>query len=358
MAIIYDKQKERWVADYSVLHGNTRKRKRKFFKTKGEATACLSAQKENKKRYGQTTEYDLADYDRLRKLEKSLQGATLEDAVRFFNSSERSTESVKLELKIEEYKKQKKCCKAHKVNLKIYLNKLLHGFGDVYVNEIKAQSIYKLLDEMNYSVVYKNNMRRSWVTFFNYCIFEKCAVANEAEKCPIFDESDERKEIKFVEVSEIKKLFIVLEQNYPHLVPFNALRAFAGLRTAHAETFDWSQVNFEEKGIRFIGGGKRVRAFLEDYPDNLWVWLKKYKHFEVSEKHSKETSKVMKRHAITCPHNGMRHGFATYHLSKYKNINTTSLLMMHRGNTRMLFDRYRGVTTFGASVEYFEILPK
>jgi integrase len=358
MAVNYDKQKNKWVADYSVIIDGNRARRRKFFNTKSEATACFNTQKESFRRYGQTTEFDLQEYARYKRLEESLQGATLEDAVRFYNASEQAQESIKLEQAIKEYLEQKKCSKEHMTNLKIYLNKFLHGFGDVYMNQIKARNIHKVLDEMDYSLVYKNNLRRAFVTFFNYCIFAKYAVTNEAQNCPMFDEDDEGKEIEIIDVAEAKKLFAVLEQSYPHLVPINALRAFAGLRTAHAESFKWSQINFEEKGIRFTGGGKRVQAFLEDYPSNLWAWLEKYKDLPIKEKHSRETGQVMKEHNIHCPHNGLRHGFATYHLGKFKNINTTSILMMHRGSTRMLFDRYRGVSSFGASVEYFEILPQ
>jgi integrase len=358
MAINFDKQKERWVADFSIIKGDVRVRRRKFFKTKTEAKACLNAQNENKKRYGHTSEFDLDNYQRLKKIEESLQGATLEEAVRFFNSSDRATESLLLSSAIEEYLNQKRCSKEHQVNLKIYLNKFLHGLGDMKVNEIKAQSIHRLLSKLDYSTVYKNNLRRAFVTFFNYCIFEKYAVSNEAESTPIFDEDNESKEIQIIEVKEARRLFSVLEQSYPHLIPLNALRAFAGLRTAHAEKFNWSQVSFEERGIRFTGGGKRVQAFLEDYPNNLWAWLEQYRDQPIKEKHSRETGLVMKEHNIRCPHNGLRHGFATYHLGKFKNINTTSILMMHRGSTRMLFNRYRGVATSCASDEYFEILPQ
>ena len=356
MAIYYDKQRKAWVADYSVKTEEGRKRRRKFFTTKAEAKACLTSQKDQKKRYGESTEFDLVDYHRLKALEASVTGGDLEEAIRYYNATGITGKSPTLSTAIKQYLETKECSKEHLVNLKIYLSKFEYFLGNKRITQITAKDIHKILRQMDYSMVYKNNMRRAFVTFLNYCIFNQFTQNNVAEKVPLFQEV--KSEIQFISVTDAQKLFRVLEESYPHLIPFNALRAFAGLRTEHAKTMRWDQINFDEKGIRFNGGGKRVATFMEDYPSNLWTWLKKYKNLEIREQHARETGMVMTNHDIKNPHNGLRHGFATYHLGKYKDINLTSILLMHRGNPRMLFDRYRGVTTSCASAEYFEILPQ
>jgi integrase len=356
MAIYYDKQRKAWVADYSVKTNESRKRRRKFFATKSEASACLASQKYQKKKYGEATEFDLVDYQRLKQLEQSVTGGSLEDAVRSYNALSMGGNSITLRDAVKRYLEQKECSKEHLVNLRIYLGKFVNNLGDVKVKEIQAKNIHYILKKMDYTMVYKNNMRRAFVTFFNYCIFNQFAVSNEAEKVPLFTE--EKSEIEFISVEQARRLFEVLEESYPYLIPYNAFRAFAGIRTAHAKTMTWSQINFEERGIRFNGGGKRISSYLEDYPHTLWAWLESYKTHKIKLNDAKETNKVMRSHNIECPHNGLRHGFATYHLAKYKDINLTSILLMHRGNPRMLFDRYRGVTSACASDEYFEILPR
>ena len=351
----FDKEKKRWIVSFSILEGNIRKRKRKNFKSKQEANNFLYAQTSQKKKYGQVTSFDLDDYERLKTVESRLVSGTLEDAVNHYNKTVAFCDQFNLKECVVEYIKKKDCSAEHKINLKIYLNKLADHFSDYDFTDITSKEIYTFLEGLSYSKVYKNNMRRAFVTFWNYCVFNNLCSSNEAEKVPKFIE--EKKEIEIIEVSEVKKLFNVLEDNYPELIPFNALRAFGGLRTDHAKTVDWSQINFEEKGIRFTGGGKRVISFLENYPENLWAWLKKYKEYKIKPTNARETGKVMSKHKIICPHNGLRHGFATYHLAKYKDINLTSLLLMHRGNPRMLFDRYRGVTSFCDAEQYFETFP-
>lgn len=356
MGLYYDKQRKAWVADYSVRIDDRRVRKRKFFTTKSEATACLNTQKNSFKLFGQVTEFDLQNYARYKRLEDSLRGGTLEDAVASYNALGSQGASITLAQGAEEYLAGKECSQEHLINLRIYLGKMCDNLGSKKVTEIRAKDIHKVINQMDYSMVYKNNIRRAFVTFLNYCIFNQYVSTNEAEKVPIFKE--EKNEIECISVENTKKLFNVLEESYPHLVAFNALRAFAGIRTAHAKTMQWQQINFEEKGIRFSGGGKRVTAFLEDYPENLWSWLNSYKGSTIEPTFAKETGQVMKCHDIECPHNGLRHGFATYHLAKFRDINLTSILLMHRGNPRMLFDRYRGVTSSYASDEYFSILPR
>ena len=187
-------------------------------------------------------------------------------------------------------------------------------------------------------------------------MYEGIVGENVARQVPKIEE--QTKQVEIIAIEDARKLFKVLEEHYPHLVPFNALRAFGGIRTAHAKTMTWEQINFVEKGIRFDGGGKRVYSFLEGYPDNLWVWLEKYRSYEFKLTHARETGKIMSAHGIECPHNGLRHGFGTYHLGEFRDINLTAILMMHRGNPRMLYDHYRGVTSRSASSQFFEILPE
>lgn len=355
MALYFDKQRNKWVADYSVSINNQRVRKRKYFKAKHEAKACLVRQKEQKQTYGQSSEFDIKNYQRLKSIEAELQGGTIEQAVRHFNATIGRRQCPTLSEAIEEYLQSKECSAAHLVNLRIYLNKLLINLGDRAIVEIQAFQIYEFLQKLAYSPVYKNNMRRAYVTFFNHCIFKQYIEINEAEKVPLFKE--QKADIECISVENTKKLFKVLTEDSPHLIPFNALRAFAGIRTEHAKTMNWEQINLAEKGIRFSGGGKRVISYLENYPDNLWAWLQTYKNQKLDTSHARETGKIMKAYKIDCPHNGLRHGFATYHLAQYKDVSLTSILLMHKGNPRMLFDRYRGVATACASAEYFSILP-
>lgn len=356
MAVTFDKQKQKWRADYSETIEGKRVRRRKFFLTKSEANSYFARITSQKKKYGEASTFDLDDYHRLKTIEQSLHGVSLEEVVAYYNSLGMIKHSPVLSEAVKEYLAGKDCSAEHKVNLKIYLGKLVDQLGSKQVGSIKAKDIHWVLRNLDYSMVYKNNIRRALVTFYNYCIFNQYAVTNEAEKVPLFKEV--RGDIEIISVGNAKKLFVVLEQHYPHLVAYNALRAFAGIRTAHAKSMSWTQINFEEKGIRFDGEGKRVSSFLEGYPDTLWAWLEKYKGQPIEPKFSKETGKVMREHNIICPQNGVRHGFGTYHLAKYKNISLTSLLLMHRGNPRMLFDRYRGITNASHAGEYFEILPQ
>src|SRR6185369_9281178 len=66
----------------------------------------------------------------------------------------------------------------------------------------------------------------------------------------------------------------LLKYSRPEMVPFLAIGAFAGLRSAEIERLDWSEVHLDERFIE-VKAGKAKTASRRVVPitDNLAKWL-------------------------------------------------------------------------------------
>ena len=342
MAIRKDTQRNSWVADYSVIDGNRRKRKRKFFKSKAQAKAFIDMQNQSKLTYGQASSFDIEDYQRLKKLEQSLMP---------------EASGVKAELLAKSFIDHQKpqVCKEHLINLRCYLKKFISFFNGTEITRIRLSELEEFFTAIEYANETKNNIRRALFTMFEFAKTKKQIKHNPVSDLPLF--VIEPKPIEFISVADTERLLKHLQVNRPELIPRIALRAFAGMRTEHTVRLTWDNINFEERGIRIEAQGKARAAFLEGHPTNLWRWLRKYKSQPLLPRDTKALRAEVKSIGMQIPRNGLRHGFATYHIAKFRDAGLTQLLMQHQGNSRVLWNKYRGVTSRTEANRFFELQP-
>ncbi|MBE6412794.1 MAG: hypothetical protein E7036_09640 [Opitutales bacterium] len=161
-------------------------------------------------------------------------------------------------------------------------------------------------------------------------------------------------------IETTKKFFSLVETKYPQYVGIFALVAFGGIRITEATRLNISNIDFEEREIIITKSiSKTKRNWLQaNMPDNVWEWIKKYPPNENWIKCDKNVR--MKIYAYTqriIAHNGLRHAFATYHLSMHRDSPKTSILMRHR-NPDMLWQNYlEDLVSRKKAQEYFNILP-
>ena len=196
-------------------------------------------------------------------------------------------------------------------------------------------------------------------------LLDFCAVKRAIPTNPIqFLHSDELlvkdikpHEIGFLTVEQAKAFLAFLEDKYPRFCRFYALAMFAGIRVAEIPRLKDEYFMYEDKKIIFpakIGKVKKSWT-LEDLPENLWVWLEKYKNTPIIQPSDYIRNESFK--AFNLPHNFARHCFATYHLSLYFDAAKTSKIT--RNSEQMLKDHYWGALVDKAIAKaYFEILPK
>ncbi len=165
------------------------------------------------------------------------------------------------------------------------------------------------------------------------------------------------RQIGFLSVEVAKAFMEYIETIYPQYARFYALALFCGIRIEEVPRLNDNYFRYDEKKIVFPAQiGKIKKAWtLEDLPDNLWVWLEKYKNTPI--KRPSNTLRTTLGEKFNLPKNFTRHSFATYHLSLYFDLAKTAKIT--RNSEQMLRDHYWGsLTEKEVAKAYFEILPK
>lgn len=204
-----------------------------------------------------------------------------------------------------------------------------------------------------------SNWKGTISDFLSFCVRKDAIPSNPIDKIAQDDllKPEEPHEIGFLTVEQAKAFLAFLEDKYPRFCRFYALAMFAGIRVAEIPRLKDEYFMYEDKKIIFpaqIGKVKKSWT-LEDLPENLWVWLEKYKNTPIIQPSDYVRNESFK--AFNLPHNFARHCFATYHLSLYFDAAKTSKIT--RNSEQMLKDHYWGALVDKAVAKaYFEILPK
>ncbi len=160
-------------------------------------------------------------------------------------------------------------------------------------------------------------------------------------------------------ISEVEVFIRHVERVAPQFVSILALVAFGGIRKEEAARLEKKDFDFENKRILISSEKSKTRQnwLQEDMPDNVWVWLEKFPPNPQWASFNKDVYDTLNKDKLMI-RNGLRHAFATYHLSLYRNAPRTSLLLRHR-NPNMLWQTYlAGLISKEEAKTYFEILPK
>ena len=214
----------------------------------------------------------------------------------------------------------------------------------------------------------RNNYRRAVGTLFYFAEsrgyiskgivdFESIAVAKEAGG-----------EIEIFRPEEMAR---VLAAARPELVPFLAIGAFAGLRTAEIERLDWSEVRLDDRLIEVKASkAKTASRRLVPITDNLHAWLSPHRQAAgpvcgfanvskqlmwLAEKVNAAWAKEPVPGAFAWKHNALRHSFISYRVADTQNVAQVAL---EAGNSpRMVFSNYRELVRPADAKKWFAIVP-
>jgi integrase len=147
------------------------------------------------------------------------------------------------------------------------------------------------------------------------------------------------------------------------MVPYLAIAAFCGLRSAEIARLDWSEVHLtgaehfiEVKASKAKTASRRTVPI----PDNCARWLAPFAResgqvcpFERPDKQC--FYYVGPAAKVEWKRNGLRHSFISYRLAEIKNVHQVSL---EAGNSpQMVFAHYRQLVTETQATEWFGIVP-
>lgn len=203
------------------------------------------------------------------------------------------------------------------------------------------------------------NWRGTINEFFNYCVRKKAMNQNPLSvimKDEFLVAEDDQYKIEILSVDEANAFLRFIEDKYPQYARFYAIAMFAGIRVDEVERLKEEYFKYDTKQIIFPAQIGKVKKswVLEDLPENLWVWLEKYKNQPIKRPSDWVRSKTFKH--LDLPYNFTRHSFATYHISLYFDFAKTARIT--RNSEQMLKQHYLSkLVDKDTAKKYFEIVP-
>jgi integrase len=338
-------------------------RARRFFKEKAEAETYFGQCRVELENHGLAA-FSLSASVRIEAYECSEKLAaidsTLRQATAFFldhvRNMRRSRNISDVILDLLAARRADGCSKRYLDDLRVRLARFERQFGDRVVAEISARDIDDWLRGLAVSGVTRNSFRRRLSTLFSYAKKRGYIEVN-----PIGDVERAREHAPPAGILSTDETRRLLEYAQPDMVPFWAIAAFAGLRTAEIQRLNWEEVDLqaafiEVKAAKSKTGSRRLVTI----QSNLRKWLLPFggstgpvtpTNFQVRAKEDRYRAELTR----PWPNNALRHSFASYHLAAFRD---TAKLALEMGNSpRMIFKHYRELVRPNEAEGYWKIAP-
>ncbi len=205
-----------------------------------------------------------------------------------------------------------------------------------------------------------NNFRLTLITLFEFAKKWKYLPADWNEFDSVEKVKDNGGAIEIFTPDEISKLLTAAE---PDMVPFLAIGAFAGLRSAEIERLEWRDVKFET-GFIIVEAAKAKTAARRqvEMKSNLRAWLQKHAQKEgrvlthaSDDGLYKQLREVSAKAKVPWKNNALRHSYISYRVAESGDVNRTAL---ESGNSpAMIFSNYRELVTPQEARTWFSIAP-
>lgn len=272
-------------------------------------------------------------------------------------------------------KEREHTSKAYLKVLKFYLNQLAAAFH-CHLGSVTTSQLGDFLRNMDCSARSKNNARQTIGAFFKYGK-ERGWVTRDHEGISMLPKFKEK--AGDIEIFTPQEMANFLTYSRPEMVPFLAIGAFAGLRSAEIERLDWREVHLKDRFIE-VKAAKAKTASRRIVPmsENLAKWLAPHAEKDgrvvpfdnvnkqigwlvedtsaglkqAAEEAGKDPEKVK---AAAWKKNALRHSFISYRVAETQNVNQTAL---ECGNSpAIIFKHYRELVRPAEAKKWFAIEP-
>ncbi len=218
----------------------------------------------------------------------------------------------------------------------------------------------------------RNNFRLGIQTLFSFAKAQKYLPAdwNGMEAVPLWKTKNDE-----VEIFTTAEFSLLLGFAPDNLIPFLAIGAFAGLRSAEIERLDWAKINLETGYITVDASiAKTNSRRLVPIVPNLKEWLTNHAKVRGPVVDLDNVPNAIQRLiASTRPvdphnpekflapqaewkHNALRHSFCSYRLADVK---SAAQVALEAGNSpQMIFEHYRELVTEKDAKNWFTITPE
>jgi integrase len=339
------------------------RRERRFFETKREAETYVelkSVELLNQGVEGATFSSELRVLARRAATLLEPFGKTVLDAAEFYAQHlRRISASCKVAEVVEEMLGSRAgdgLSEDYLADLKIKYRAFAHTFGDRMIADIAPKEISGWLRHLNVGAVSRNTIRSRLTTLFSFAKRQGYTSHNPIMEV---DRAKERGgEIGILSVADAARLMDVAS---PETLPYWAIGAFAGLRSAEIERLDWGELDLES-GLIEVKASKAKTASrrLVQIQPNLRRWLAPYgdRRGKVCPSGLRKRLEADRQKAALLenwPSNALRHSYGSYHLAHFKD---TAALALQMGNSpAIIFQHYRELVKPKDAARYWEIAP-
>lgn len=256
------------------------------------------------------------------------------------------------------------------------------GMFSDWLNELRANRADKVGEKL--TAVTRHNLTRTLRSFFVFAMERGWTLTNPV---PVAKRSKSRAVkiatrtapaillpadvARFMQALDDKN---VVSIKAPSLVPFWALKFFAGIRDAEAAAMDWNMIDLDAAEIHLPAKvSKTGEARTMKIEPNLDAWLRPYAKPSGAVAPADNTRKRVFKKAVASlatkdakgkvtkafvfPSNAARHSFGTYHLFHFRNAGETALQLGHKSNPAMLHEHYKNPTAEKHAAAFWGILP-
>lgn len=328
---------------------------RKSFATRALAEGWLDAIIANKSRPEQPlTETQYRDAQLA--LAELPQGVTLLDAVRAAVAATTPAESLTVALAIAAFLKDKLDAGMRPRSISS-LKYLVSALPETeYVSTLTTAAVAETLTGME--PTNRNNHLRAYRNFFGWCRRRGYCTTIPTEA--ITRSRVESEPPGILTPAQCEKLLAAATQHDPALVPYLAIGAFAGLRTAELDRLNAAAIDTRAGHIHVGAGVAKIRLqrYVEILP-TLKAWLKAYPAAPGpirQTNHRRRLTAVKDIANVDPPANALRHSFATYHLALYQDSAKTAHELGHQ-SAEMLYNHYRNLATKAEANRWFSLMP-
>jgi len=238
---------------------------------------------------------------------------------------------------------------------------LLGNFAEVFqcpLSSIQPEDLREYLNAKRVGLVAKENRRRLLVVLFNFAKAQGWLRKNEETAADALGTYKiQQRDVEIYTPAEMARLLGAADPNF---VPYIALIAFAGVRSAELRKgLLWEAINFG-RGYIIVSGaiaktGRKRKIVMSE---NLLQWLEPYRMksgpiFNIDPRRLIE--KVVAASRLKWKRNGLRHSFGSYRMEQTKNEGQVALEM---GNSpKVVKDHYFEIVDERAAREYWSIKP-
>ena len=252
------------------------------------------------------------------------------------------------------------CSADYLTDLRQRCNRFADRFA-VDISTVTTADVQMFLDGLKLGKQSRKNFRTVLGTLFSFAEARGYLLKGSN---PVFDTEEVKVKsnggsIAIFTPDEIEKL---LKAAQPSLIPFLAVGAFAGLRTAEIERLDWRDIDLA-RGFIHVGEdmAKTATRRLVPISANLAAWLAPYAGQAgnvwqgTSNRLHKDRTACAKAAGVARKDNALRHSFVSYRLAEIQNAAQVSL---EAGNSPgVVFRNYRELVQPSDAQAWFAVTP-